>query len=251
MPRRKASRRHGSPPDPARPITPDTVLRLREEGRLSRVVRLPAEPLPPVTAPPPPAACHEPAPALPPAPQPPLPPLPPPLPDASAPPPLPAAPPPPPPPPPPPAPTAATAPLADDLDTTLLRPRHLDLELPDGRRVPVGRRPIVIGRRSSGPPRASSAPEATVPPDGDSLVTISDPTRSLSRRHVRVAARTDGSVWADDLDSGNGTVLESAGGPARALTPHEPVRIVSRDALVLGDHRIRVVRRLPGAPADP
>lgn len=55
MRRRKASRRHASPPDPARPITPDTVLRLREEGRLSRVVRLPAEPLPPGHGP---AASH-------------------------------------------------------------------------------------------------------------------------------------------------------------------------------------------------
>ena len=216
-------------------ITPEAVVRLREEGLLSRVVRLPYPPSAPedrFTPPPPPAPA--------PAPSPPA--------DRTA---LPAH--------LPPSPPAgqATAPLAhlppaDDLDTTLLRPRHLDLELPDGERVPVLGRPIVIGRRSVGTARASSAAPPPGPtPEDARLIALDDPTRSMSRQHLRVTARADGSVWAEDLGSGNGTLLERSGESVSALAPSVPVRIVSRDVLVLGDHRVRVVRRPPGASPQP
>jgi pSer/pThr/pTyr-binding forkhead associated (FHA) protein len=109
---------------------------------------------------------------------------------------------------------------------------------------------MVIGRRSADPTRASSA-GATHPPaqphEDATLVAIDDPARSMSRQHLRVTTRADGSVWAEDLGSGNGTLLERGGDSVSALAPSVPVRIVSRDVLVLGDHRVRVVRRPPGA----
>ena len=267
----KKSRR--SPVAPPDLLTPESAARLREQGLLSRVVRLPYLPLettmmPAVTEKPITVPAAAPAPAAPPlaAPIP----TPSPSPRSAAPAPAPAA-----------ATgtsstTAARHPV-DDLDTTLLRPRHLDLELPDGSRVQIGGRPIVIGRRPTGSTRTSSAgstmqsqtrpaaamnptpghpthPEtdhtsqpATDPATGDELVAIDDPTRSISRRHLRVMARPDGSVWAEDLDSGNGTLVERGGESVSALVPAVPVKIVSRDVLVLGEHRVRVVRRPPGA----
>jgi len=267
----KKSRR--SPVAPPDLLTPESAARLREQGLLSRLVRLPYLPLettmmPAVTEKPITVPAAAPAPAAPPlaAPIP----TPSPSPRSAAPAPAPAA-----------ATgtsstTAARHPV-DDLDTTLLRPRHLDLELPDGSRVQIGGRPIVIGRRPTGSTRTSSAgstmqsqtrpaaamnptpghpthPEtdhtsqpATDPATGDELVAIDDPTRSISRRHLRVMARPDGSVWAEDLDSGNGTLVERGGESVSALVPAVPVKIVSRDVLVLGEHRVRVVRRPPGA----
>jgi hypothetical protein len=206
-------------------ITPEAVVRLREQGLLSRVVRLPYPPsASEARFPPAPAAAPAPAPA--PSPPSAL------TPQAAR------------------VASPADQPPSDDLNTTLLRPRHLDLELPGGERVQVERRPIVIGRRSADPTRASSA-GATPPPgqphEGVTLVAIDDPARSMSRQHLRVTTRADGSVWAEDLGSGNGTLLERGGDSVAALAPSVPVRIVSRDVLVLGDHRVRVVRRPPGA----
>ncbi|MDY0891774.1 FHA domain-containing protein [Frigoribacterium sp. CFBP9030] len=245
----KKSRR--SPVAPPDLLTPESAARLREQGLLSRVVRLPYLP-PETTAMPGLAQIPYTAPAAAPATA-----------TAAAPAPAPAT------------STAAPHPV-DDLDTTLLRPRHLDLELPDGSRVQIGGRPIVIGRRPTGSTRTSSAgstmqsqthpapamnpttghptqPEtdhasqpATDTATGDELVAIDDPTRSISRRHLRVMARPDGSVWAEDLDSGNGTLVERGGESVSALVPAVPVKIVSRDVLVLGEHRVRVVRRPPG-----
>jgi len=273
----KKRRRKGAPVAPPDLLTPESAARLREQGLLSRVVRLPYLPLettamPAVTKMPMTMPVAAPAPAAPPlaAPIP----TPSPAPRSAAPAPAPAA-----------ATgtsstTAARHPV-DDLDTTLLRPRHLDLELPDGSRVQIGGRPIVIGRRPTGATRTSSAgstiqsqthPAAAMNPTpgdpttghptqpetdhasqpatdtatGDELVAIDDPTRSISRRHLRVMARPDGSVWAEDLDSGNGTLVERGGESVSALVPAVPVKIVSRDVLVLGEHRIRVVRRPPG-----
>ena len=221
------SRRRGSPVTPTDLLTPESAARLREQGLLSRVVRLPYLPLE-TTATPGLAQMSASAPVSTPVPTPTPAPAPlstsarQPAPSIPSPAPRPAA----------PTPAAAPQPV-DDLDTTLLRPRHLDLELPDGSRVQIGGRPIVIGRRPTG---------AT----GDELVAIDDPTRSISRRHFRVMARPDGSVWAEDLDSGNGTLVERGGESVSALVPAVPVKIVSRDVLVLGEHRVRVVRRPPG-----
>jgi len=294
--RGKNKKRRRSPVAPPDLLTPESAARLREQGLLSRVVRLPYRPLE-TTATPGLAQMPDTAPATAPAPA--APPLAAPIPTPT---PAPAAistaarqpatsPPSPAPrsaaPAPAPAAAAATgtstssttaAPHAvDDLDTTLLRPRHLDLELPDGSRVQIGGRPIVIGRRPTGATRTSSAgstiqsqthpaaamnptpgdpttghptqPEtdhASQPATGDELIAIDDPTRSISRRHLRVMARPDGSVWAEDLDSGNGTLVERGGESVSALIPAVPVKIVSRDVLVLGEHRVRVVRRPPG-----
>jgi len=279
----KKSRR--SPVAPPDLLTPESASRLREQGLLSRVVRLPYLPpettaMPAVTKMPTTVPAAAPAPAAPPL----AAPIPTPAPAAiSTPARQPATSPPSPAPrsaAPAPAPAAATGTSSttaarhpvDDLDTTLLRPRHLDLELPDGSRVQIGGRPIVIGRRPTGSTRTSSAgstmqsqthpapamnpttghptqPEtdhASQPATGDELIAIDDPTRSISRRHLRVMARPDGSVWAEDLDSGNGTLVERGGESVSALIPAVPVKIVSRDVLVLGEHRVRVVRRPPG-----
>ena len=130
----------------------------------------------------------------------------------------------------------------DDLDATVLRPRSYGLEGPAGGVSPVTSAGIVVGRRPAGG-RSSTALRAS-----GAVLSLDDPTRRSSREHAHVWADDAGAVWADDLHSANGTTVEPREGGSVALEPGRPHRLRSGDALVVGDHRLTVVRLPAGAP---
>ena len=118
-----------------------------------------------------------------------------------------------------PAPTPPPAPGigADDDERTVLVPRRStspwSLVLPDGEAFPlaadtiVGRRPLTV--------------------EGAELLTIHDPTRTLSKTHARV--RIDGaSVTVEDLGSTNGLLLLHDDGRHEEIPPHVPVAATER-----------------------
>jgi len=124
----------------------------------------------------------------------------------------------------------------DALDATVLRPRSYGLQGQDGGVSPVTSAGIVVGRRPAGG-RSSTALRAS-----GAVLSLDDPTRRSSREHAHVWADDAGAVWADDLHSANGTTVEPRGGGSIALEPGRPHRLASGDALVVGDHRLTVVR---------
>ncbi|MFC7877930.1 hypothetical protein [Isoptericola sp. NPDC057391] len=87
-------------------------------------------------------------------------------------------------------------------------------------------RPVVVGRR----PRSPRATGDDLP----RLVTVPSPQQDISRSHVEV--RLEGwHVLVSDMSTTNGTTLLRAGQPPLRLHPGEPVLVVSRDVVDLGD----------------
>jgi len=87
-------------------------------------------------------------------------------------------------------------------------------------------RPVVVGRR----PRSPRATGDDVP----RLVTVPSPQQDISRSHVEV--RLEGwHVLVSDMSTTNGTTLLRSGQPPLRLHPGEPVLVVSRDVIDLGD----------------
>ncbi len=101
----------------------------------------------------------------------------------------------------------------EDLDRTVSVPRRApagswELVLPDGSTIPLAQ-DNVIGRR----------PEAA---PGAHPIVIPDPTRTLSKTHVRL--RLSGEIWVvEDLGSTNGVVLVHDDGSEQQLEAHRPV----------------------------
>lgn len=118
----------------------------------------------------------------------------------------------------------------DELDRTVVvarRPR-IDwvLELPDGERLPLRDEEIIIGRKPRGP-------------EGMALLTIPDPTRTLSKSHARL--RYDGDMWSiEDLGSTNGLVLLFDDDTEEDVTPHSEVLATER--MVIGTLEVRLIR---------
>lgn len=135
-------------------------------------------------------------------------------------------------------PPAATAPASvPGLDVTVARgkpltsrPEQLALRLSDGRCLPlVGR--VVIGRDPAY--SASGRVEET-------LVSIDDPSMSLSKTHLVVRA-DGGRVLVEDLHSTNGTEVAPPGGERQALTPGQPAGLTAGSRLHFGGHVAEVV----------
>ena len=84
----------------------------------------------------------------------------------------------------------------------------------------------------------SRAPTSSDP--SHRLVTVTDPTRSLSRTHLRLGPAGRGSVWAEDMFSSNGTVLRLADGTTRHLPRGERVELDLGSALVMGERTLTI-----------
>ena len=99
--------------------------------------------------------------------------------------------------------------------------------LDSGEREPVDA-VLVLGR----------APTSSDP--SHRLVTVTDPTRSLSRTHLRLGPAGRGGVWAEDMFSSNGTVLRLADGTTRHLPRGERVELDLGSALVIGERTLTI-----------
>lgn len=115
------------------------------------------------------------------------------------------------------APAAGGAAGDEDDERTILVPRRpatpWSLVLPDGEAFPLGT-DTIVGRRP-----------LTV--EGAELLTIHDPTRTLSKTHARV--RINGSsVTVEDLGSTNGLLLLHDDGRHEEIPPHVPVAATER-----------------------
>ena len=82
-------------------------------------------------------------------------------------------------------------------------------------------------------------PSADAGEDVELTVTVDDESRKLSRTHLRIEWH-DGSLWATDRDSGNGTTIERAGAIPAQLAPWQPFRLHDQDVAVLGDMRVTI-----------
>ncbi|MDN6429869.1 MAG: hypothetical protein L0J79_08640, partial [Propionibacterium sp.] len=76
---------------------------------------------------------------------------------------------------------------------------------------------------------------------GERAVTVADPTRSLSRTHLRIGPDGDG-VWVEDAFSANGTSARTAVGEEIVLERGVRRHLDAGAVLVLGERSITVVR---------
>jgi len=123
----------------------------------------------------------------------------------------------------------------DDLDIELTRmsnrrskPRFWTIDLPDGSvEVIVGS--LIVGRAAT--PVAGR--------HGARLLSIEDPTKSVSKNH---AAFIDlgGALFVEDLDSMNGVVVTLADGRESDLLDGQRIRLDHGSVVELGDLRVRV-----------
>lgn len=106
------------------------------------------------------------------------------------------------------------------------------LVVDSGERLPVDDTVLVLGR----------APSTSEP--GQRLVTLSDPTRSLSRTHLRVGCSKHG-VWVEDAFSANGTHVRMRDGASYFLPRGERVEVPFGTVLLLGERRLTITTDLP------
>lgn len=132
---------------------------------------------------------------------------------------------------------------ADELDepTRVRRPAEVDvvndatmvaarwvLEFPDGATVSLLSAHVVVGRR----------PQAT---EDATLVSLPDPSRSLSRTHARLRRDMATDTWTiEDLGSSNGVATVSDTGEATWLTSGVPA--AATEYLLLGDVQARLTK---------
>jgi predicted component of type VI protein secretion system len=107
------------------------------------------------------------------------------------------------------------------------RPRVLVLELGTGERFAVTSRTLV-GRNPQAP--------AGEPWD---VVTVPDPTRSVSKTHAELHPDAGG-LWVIDRGSTNGTVVSVPGRAPQVAAPGARVRVTAGTTLHVGDARIVV-----------
>ncbi len=74
---------------------------------------------------------------------------------------------------------------------------------------------------------------------GVTSIAVPDLSRTLSQTHLWLERR-DGAVYARDLDSANGTVIEAPGQHPVALTPQTDVRLAVGTTVRMGDHAFRL-----------
>lgn len=98
----------------------------------------------------------------------------------------------------------------------------------------TGERAQVVGRGLIG-----RMPVAPANETWDHLIVVSDPTKTVSKTHLRVEALAEG-LMVTDLDSANGTVVSMPGIAAERLAPHERVIVRSGASVSIGDQSFTV-----------
>ena len=68
----------------------------------------------------------------------------------------------------------------------------------------------------------------------DQLVSIDDPTRTLSKTHLR-AEWHNSELWIIDHGSGNGTIVQRGDTAPTHLIPGEPYQLVHGDVVRIGE----------------
>lgn len=103
------------------------------------------------------------------------------------------------------------------------------LEFSDGQRACIGAR-CVAGRMPA------------LPEEGyETSVVLNDPSHQISRHHFEFGITSVGQIWAMDLDSMNGTWLDSHG-TSNQLPPSARAVLTPGDVLRFGGMRARLVR---------
>lgn len=75
-------------------------------------------------------------------------------------------------------------------------------------------------------------------------VAVPDPTRSVSRTHLRLGVDEQG-LWLEDANSANGTTIIGPDGRPSLATPGAKVRIASGTEVLIGDRRFTVRQESP------
>jgi hypothetical protein len=128
---------------------------------------------------------------------------------------------------------AAAPPPVESVDETRVSVRrragaHWRLVLPDGRHVEVAGS-VLVGRDASVNPRWPGA----------TLLSVLDPTQSVSKTHAVFEVDGDG-LWVTDLDSTNGVVITQPDGVEVDLNPNVRERIQAGADVELGDFIVQV-----------
>jgi hypothetical protein len=98
----------------------------------------------------------------------------------------------------------------------------------------TGERAQVVGRGLIG-----RMPVAPANETWEHLIVVSDPSKTVSKTHLRVEALAEG-LMVTDLDSANGTVVSMPGIAAERLAPHERVILRPGASVGIGDQSFTV-----------
>jgi hypothetical protein len=98
----------------------------------------------------------------------------------------------------------------------------------------TGERAQIVGRGLIGRMPVAPANEIC-----DHLIVVSDPSKTVSKTHLRVEALAEG-LMVTDLDSANGTVVSMPGIAAERLAPHERVILMSGATVGIGDQSFTI-----------
>jgi hypothetical protein len=98
----------------------------------------------------------------------------------------------------------------------------------------TGERAQVVGRGLIGRMPVVPANEVC-----DHLIVVSDPSKTVSKTHLRVEVLAEG-LMVTDLDSANGTVVSMPGIAAERLAPHERVILMSGATVGIGDQSFTI-----------
>jgi hypothetical protein len=120
-------------------------------------------------------------------------------------------------------------PPADVRPEPAVAPTMVSLRFDDGRTLPL-RSVMVVGRE---PVRQGN--EADV-----QLIPYTDPERSVSKTHFAVGLARDGSVWAEDLHSTNGTGIVALDGTVRRLAPGIRTIVPRGCSVLFGSRRMEI-----------
>lgn len=104
----------------------------------------------------------------------------------------------------------------------------LTLVLGSGARVPIVGT-LVVGRSPDVDPASGARP-----------VAVPDPTRSISRTHLRLVLAPDGVVWLEDAFSANGTVLRQPDGTLLEVEGGRSVAVQAGSTVLIGDHALSI-----------
>ena len=98
----------------------------------------------------------------------------------------------------------------------------------------TGERAQIVGRGLIGRMPVAPANEIC-----DHLIVVSDPSKTVSKTHLRVEALAEG-LMVTDLDSANGTVVSMPGIAAERLARHERVILMSGATVGIGDQSFTI-----------
>jgi len=123
-------------------------------------------------------------------------------------------------------PTVSIEPLLAEVTAAVVNPFTLVFS--------TGERAQILGRGLIGRMPVAPANETC-----DHLIVVSDPSKTVSKTHLRVEALAEG-LMVSDLDSANGTVVSMPGIAAERLAPHERVILMSGATVAIGDQSFTI-----------